>query len=179
MRKLSNDELMRLSVSEFKDSEKMPLVVVLDNVRSCHNIGSIFRTCDAFLVEKLILCGITATPPNKDIHKSALGAENTVTWEYFPETGEAIDQLKTEGFFIYAIEQVEKSVVLSDFQTPVNKKFALVFGNEIRGIQQEIVDKSHGAIEIPQFGTKHSFNISVCAGIVLWDLYNKLLNQVQ
>lgn len=174
MRKLGNDELNRLSVDEFRDSSKIPVVLVLDNIRSCHNIGSVFRTSDAFLVEKIFLCGITATPPNREIHKSALGAEDSVGWEYAENTLDAINRLKAGGFGIYAVEQVENSIPLSEFTPPPDQKIALVFGNEIRGISQEAVDLCHGALEIPQFGTKHSFNISVTAGIVLWDIFNKI-----
>lgn len=174
MRKLSNEELNRLSVSEFKNSSKIPFAIVLDNLRSCHNIGSVFRTSDAFRVEKILLCGITATPPNKEIHKSALGAENSVAWEYFPRTEEAIKLLKTDGYRIYAIEQVENSISLKEFKPEIKNPVALVFGNEVKGIQQQIVNLCDGAVEIPQFGTKHSFNISVSAGIVLWDLFNKI-----
>ena len=178
MRKLANDELNRLSVSEFKTSAKIPVTVVLDHIRSCHNIGSVFRTCDAFLVEKLFLCGITATPPNREIHKSALGAEDSVVWEYSPETSTVVHLLKNAGYTVFAIEQVVNSIPLSQFAPPENGKIALVFGNEIRGIDQAIVDLCDGAIEIPQFGTKHSFNISVSAGIVLWALYNKMQDPV-
>ncbi len=175
MRKLVNNELNRLTVSEFKDSAKNPFIVILDHIRSCHNIGSVFRTCDAFLVEKLFLCGITATPPNREIHKSALGAEDSVIWEYCAETAKVVEKVKGAGFSVYAIEQVVNSIPLLQFNPPKNQKIALVFGNEIRGIRQEIVNLCDGAIEIPQFGTKHSFNISVSAGIVLWDLVGKII----
>ena len=174
MRKLENSELNRLSVDEFRNSSKIPVVIILDNIRSCHNIGSVFRTCDAFLVEKICLCGITATPPNKEIHKSALGAEDSVHWAYYGQTLEAIGSLMADNYQIYAIEQVENSIPLHRFTPPEGQKIALVFGNEIRGISQEVVNRCMGAIEIPQFGTKHSFNISVTTGIVLWDLFNKM-----
>jgi 23S rRNA (guanosine2251-2'-O)-methyltransferase len=174
MRKLKNTELDRLSVDEYKESEKTPITVVLDNVRSCNNIGSVFRTSDALLIEKVILCGITATPPNKDIHKTALDAEKSVPWEYFEETELAVAHLKEKGYRVFAVEQVENSISLPDFTPEKNQKLALVFGNEVKGVQQSVVNCCDGAIEIPQYGTKHSFNISVSAGIVLWDLVYKL-----
>ena len=174
MRKLSNDELPRLTVEDFKTAEKIPLVVVLDNVRSSNNIGSIFRTSDAFLVKKLYLCGICAKPPDKEIHKTALGAEFSVDWEYFKTTEEAVHSLKNEGYTIIAIEQVEGSISLLDYSPEVNEKVALVFGNEVKGVQQEVVYLCDKTIEIPQFGTKHSFNIAVSAGIVLWEFFNKI-----
>jgi 23S rRNA (guanosine2251-2'-O)-methyltransferase len=174
MRKLNNDELPRLTVDDFKSAEKIPFVVILDNVRSSNNIGSIFRTSDAFLVTKIHLCGICAKPPDKEIHKTALGAEYSMSWEYFNTTEESIHQLKNQGYTIIAIEQVEGSISLSDYSPEVNEKVALVFGNEVKGVQQEIVYLCDKTIEIPQFGTKHSFNIAVSAGIVLWDLFNKL-----
>jgi 23S rRNA (guanosine2251-2'-O)-methyltransferase len=175
MRKLSMDELNRLSVEEFRESDKLPVVVVLDNIRSCHNIGSVFRTCDAMGIEKLWLCGITATPPNKEIHKAALDAEKSVPWEYSPDTISAVKTLKDAGFHAYAVEQVANSISLSDFTPGLNQKIALVFGNEVKGVDQAVIDVCHGAIEIPQFGTKHSFNISVSAGIVLWEVTRKLI----
>lgn len=174
MRKLKNSELDRLSVEEYKEIEKTPITVVLDNIRSCNNIGSVFRTSDALLIEKVILCGITATPPNKDIHKTALDAEKSVPWEYVEETEEAILNLKAGGYRVFAVEQVENSIMLPDFAPEKDQKLALVFGNEVKGVQQSVVDLCDGAIEIPQYGTKHSFNISVSAGIVLWDLVYKL-----
>ncbi|HCY40096.1 MAG TPA: RNA methyltransferase [Prolixibacteraceae bacterium] len=174
MRKLKNSELDRLSVDEYKDIEKTPITVVLDNIRSCNNIGSVFRTSDALLIEKVILCGITATPPNKDIHKTALDAEKSVPWEYFEETEAAILKLQDDGYHVFAVEQVENSISLPDFAPEKEGKLALVFGNEVKGVQQSVVDMCNGAIEIPQYGTKHSFNISVSAGIVLWDLVYKL-----
>jgi tRNA G18 (ribose-2'-O)-methylase SpoU len=174
MRKLKNEELNRLSVEEFKETAKVPISVVLDNVRSCNNIGSVFRTSDALLIEKIYLCGITATPPNKEIHKTALDAEKSVAWQYFAETTDAVAHLKQEGYLVYAVEQVENSIMLPDFKPEKGQKLALVFGNEVKGVQQEVVSQCNGSIEIPQFGTKHSFNISVSAGIVLWDIFNKI-----
>lgn len=174
MRKLKNSELDRLSVEEYKEIDKTPITVILDNIRSCNNIGSVFRTSDALLIEKVILCGITATPPNKDIHKTALDAEKSVPWEYFEETEQAVFRLKEDGYRVFAVEQVENSVMLPDFAPEEGQKYALVFGNEVKGVQQSVVNLCDGAIEIPQFGTKHSFNISVSAGIVLWDLVYKL-----
>ena len=174
MRKLSNDELDRKSVEEFRVSEKSPFTIVLDNIRSFHNVGSVFRSADAFLVEAIYLCGITGTPPHREIHKTALGATESVIWKYFGTTLEAIDKLKKDGYGIISIEQAEESVSLRDFHPKTGKKYSLVFGHEINGVAQEVVDKSDYVIEIPQLGTKHSFNISVTVGIVLWDLYNKL-----
>lgn len=174
MRKLKNEELNRLNVEEFKNADKNPVVVVLDNVRSLNNIGSVFRTADAFLVGKVILCGISATPPNKEIHKTALGATESVTWEYFEKTPDAIKSLKDDGFTVVSVEQTENSVMLNEFYPEMNKKYALVFGHEIRGVKQEVVDASDLSIEIPQFGTKHSFNIVVSVGIVLWDVIGKM-----
>lgn len=174
MRKLKNSELDRLSVDEYKEVVKTPITVVLDNIRSCNNIGSVFRTSDALLIEKVMLCGITATPPNKDIHKTALDAEKSVPWEYVEETEEAVMKLKEAGYRVFAVEQVENSISLPDFTPERDQKLALVFGNEVKGVQQSVVDICDGAIEIPQYGTKHSFNISVSAGIVLWDLVYKL-----
>ncbi|MGD9928658.1 MAG: RNA methyltransferase [Mangrovibacterium sp.] len=174
MRKLRTNELNRLQAEEYKETAKVPLVVVLDNVRSCNNIGSFFRTSDALLIEAIYLCGITATPPNKEIHKTALDAEKSVDWLYFEQTEDAISKLKEAGYRIFAIEQIDKSVMLPDFDPTGHQKLALVFGNEVKGVQQKIVDLCDGAIEIPQFGTKHSFNVSVSAGIVLWDLFKKL-----
>lgn len=174
MRKLRNSELDRLSVSEYRVIEKTSITVVLDNIRSCNNIGSVFRTSDALLIEKVCLCGITATPPNTEIHKTALDAEKSVPWEYFAETEVAVENLKASGYQVFAVEQVENSLMLPDFIPAKDQKLALVFGNEVKGVQQTVVNMCHGAIEIPQYGTKHSFNISVSAGIVLWDLVYKL-----
>jgi len=174
MRKLRNSELNRISAEEYKIAQKTPLVVILDNIRSCNNIGSVFRTSDALLIEKIYLCGITATPPNKDIHKTALDAEKSVDWEYLENTEDAVSKLKNEGYKVYAIEQVENSILLPDFKPSENEKVAIVFGNEVKGVKQTVVDICDGSIEIPQFGTKHSFNISVSAGIVLWDIFQKI-----
>jgi tRNA G18 (ribose-2'-O)-methylase SpoU len=174
LRKLNMDELNRLSVEAFHKTEKLPVTVVLDNIRSCHNIGSVFRTSDAFLVEQILLCGITATPPNKEIHKAALDAEKSVKWSYSPTTLHAVEQLRGEGYQVWAVEQVSNSVSLPDFVPPQGEKIALVFGNEVKGVDQQVIDLCHGAIEIPQFGTKHSLNISVSAGIVLWEVTRKM-----
>lgn len=173
MRKLENSELERKSVEGFKQSKKTPLVLVLDDVRSLHNIGSVFRTADAFLVEKIILCGITATPPNKEIHKTALGATETVAWEHYENVLDAITDLKKDNVITLAIEQVESAIFLQDFKVDASKKYALVFGNEVHGVAQEAVALCDGCIEIPQLGTKHSLNISVSAGIVVWDLFKQ------
>jgi len=174
MRKLENSELERKSIEDFKKSDKTPLILVLDDIRSLHNIGSVFRTADAFLVEKIILCGITATPPNKEIHKTALGATETVSWEHHENVIEVIENLKKENIVTLAIEQVESAVFLQDFTVEKNQKYALVFGNEVFGVSQEAVAVCDGCIEIPQLGTKHSLNISVTAGIVVWDLFKKI-----
>ena len=174
MRKLKNSELNRISIEEFKSSEKTPIVVILDNIRSLNNIGSVFRTSDAFLIEKIYLCGITAKPPHKDIHKTALGATDSVDWEYSKNTIDAVRKLKEDGYTILSIEQTEKAIMLQEFILESNQKYAVVFGNEVKGVQQEVVDESNCTIEIPQFGTKHSFNISVSAGIVLWELFKKV-----
>ena len=174
MRKLKNEELDRISIKEFKNKKKMPIVVVLDNIRSLNNIGSVFRSSDAFLITKIYLCGITATPPHNDIRKTALGATDSVDWEYFEETEELIKYLKKQNYTILAVEQVEKSIMLNDFMPIKNKKYAVILGNEVKGVQQNVVDLCDFSIEIPQLGTKHSLNISVSAGIVLWDLFIKI-----
>ena len=174
MKKLANEALNRISKEEFKEAEKTPIIIILDDIRSLHNIGSVFRTSDAFLIEKIYLCGITAIPPNKEIHKTALGATDTVTWEYAKDVIEVIEKLKAEKVAIYSIEQVENSIMLNDFQPENNKKYALIFGNEVKGVQQEAINLSDGVIEIPQLGSKHSLNISVSAGIVIWDLFQKI-----
>ena len=174
MRKLENSELDRKSIEDFKKSDTTPLILVLDDIRSLHNIGSVFRTSDAFLVEKIILCGITATPPNKEIHKTALGATETVAWEHHENVLEVIENLKKDNVMTLAIEQVESSIFLQDFKVSKNQKYALVFGNEVYGVAQEAVAICDGCIEIPQLGTKHSLNIAVSAGIVVWDLFQKL-----
>ncbi|QCE41637.1 RNA methyltransferase [Psychroserpens sp. NJDZ02] len=174
MRKLKNSELDRLSVNDFKSAKKTPLIIILDNIRSLNNIGSVFRTSDAFLVEKIYLCGITATPPHKDIHKTALGSTDTVAWEHVENTMDLIKKLQTENISICAIEQAEHATMLNDFKVEDNKKYALVFGNEVKGVTQDVVDASDVVIEIPQFGTKHSLNISVSCGVVVWDVFSKL-----
>ncbi|MEA3452184.1 MAG: RNA methyltransferase [Bacteroidota bacterium] len=173
MRKIPNEELNRLDIDEFKKTEKNSFVVVLDNVRSMNNVGSVFRTSDAFFCEKIYLCGITPKPPHRDIQKTALGATESVDWEYFSSTNEAIDLLKKDGFTVVSIEQVEKSTLLHDFLPKKTEKYAFVFGHEVSGVEQEIVDKSDFCIEIPQFGTKHSLNISVSCGVVIWDYVSK------
>jgi len=174
MRKLKNSELDRISVDAFKEVAKTPLIVVLDNIRSLNNVGSVFRTSDAFLIEKIYLCGITATPPNKEIHKTALGSTESVAWEYVKDTLTLIEKLKDSKIKVLAIEQAENSIMLNEFTPEKNKKYAVVLGNEVKGVQQEVVYASDYCIEIPQLGTKHSLNISVSCGVVLWDLFNKL-----
>lgn len=172
--KLKLDELNRASVEEFKQQQKLPVVVVLDNVRSLHNVGSIFRTCDGFAVEEVILCGITGQPPHREIEKTALGATHSIDWRYFESTLLAIEDLRTKGYHITAVEQAKNSIELNDFRALSNKKYALIFGNEVNGVSDEVMSQIDDCIEIPQFGTKHSFNIVVSAGIVLWDLFAKL-----
>jgi len=174
MRKLANSELDRLSVSDFKTAKKTPLILILDDIRSLHNIGSVFRTADAFLIQKIILCGITATPPNKEIHKTALGATDTVDWEHEKDVVSAIEKLKQDGVKVFGIEQVEHSISLDLFSPENGTVYALVFGNEVFGVNQKAVEACDGIIEIPQLGSKHSLNISVSAGIVVWDLFSKL-----
>ena len=176
MRKLKITELNRLTQEDFKEAEKIPLVIVLDNVRSLHNVGSVFRTADAFLIEKVYLCGITACPPHAEIHKTALGAENTVEWCYYDNTCDALKALKSEGYCNLAIEQVENSTLLNNFIPEKKQKYAIILGNEVKGVLQEVIDMCDGCIEIPQFGTKHSLNVSVTAGIVIWDFFRKLNN---
>ena len=167
------DELQRLSTEEFKSTEKSPIVVILENVRSMHNVGSVFRTADAFLIEKIFLCGYTPRPPHRDIHKTALGATETVEWKGYEDTITAINDLKQQGYEIYAIEQVHQSIMLNACQFAKNKKIALIFGNEAEGVEEETIKLCHGCIEIPQRGSKHSLNVSVAAGIVLWELGGK------
>lgn len=174
MRKLKNEELKRLSTEEFKAATKTPIVIVLDNIRSLNNIGSVFRTADAFLVEKIYLCGITAVPPHKDIRKTALGSTESVAWAYVEDTLKIIDDLKSKEFHILAVEQAENSIALNKFKVDGTKKYALIFGNEVKGVDQKVVSASDEVLEIPQFGTKHSLNISVSAGIVIWDIWSKL-----
>jgi 23S rRNA (guanosine2251-2'-O)-methyltransferase len=174
MRKLANEELGRISVDEFKTSSKTPIIIVLDNVRSLNNIGSVFRTADAFLVEGVYLCGITGTPPHKEIQKTALGATESVAWKYFESTLNAVKELGELGYTVYAIEQAESAIMLNNFMPSKKQKIAIVFGNEVKGVEQEVIDASTDVIEIPQIGTKHSLNISVSVGIVMWDLFLKL-----
>jgi tRNA G18 (ribose-2'-O)-methylase SpoU len=174
MRKLLNEELNRKSVDEFKQASKTPIVIVLDNVRSLNNVGSVFRTADAFLVEAIYLCGITGTPPNKDIQKTALGSTDSVEWKYFKTTLEAVGELKQNNYQVYAIEQAQSAVMLDKFRPIKEQKLAIIFGNEVKGVQQEVVDASDDVIEIPQVGTKHSLNIAVSVGVVLWDLFQKI-----
>lgn len=174
MRKLVNSELERKSIEDFKQSKKSPLILVLDDIRSLHNIGSVFRTADAFLIEKIYLCGITASPPNKEIHKTALGATETVAWEYKSNVIDVIEELKKANTTVLAIEQVESSIYLQDFKVEKGKKYALIFGNEVHGVSQDAVRLCDNSIEIPQLGTKHSLNISVSTGIVVWDLFQKM-----
>lgn len=174
MKKKTILELDRVSQEEFKKKNKIPLIVILDNVRSLNNVGSVFRTSDAFLVKAVYLCGITATPPHPEIHKTALGAEDSVEWHYFEDTNVAVDKLHEEGYIVYAIEQVENSIILSDLQLNKDCKYAVVLGNEVKGVQQSVVDKCDQSVEIPQFGTKHSLNVSVTAGLVIWDFFKML-----
>jgi 23S rRNA (guanosine2251-2'-O)-methyltransferase len=174
MKKLQNEDLDRPGIDEFKQLKKLSLVIVLDNIRSMHNIGSVFRTSDAFLVESIYLCGITATPPHKDIQKTALGSTESVHWKYFKDTISAVKILKSEGYSIIGIEQTNKSIQLQNFIQDKNEKYALVFGHEVRGVEQEVIDLCDFAIEVPQFGTKHSLNISVCTGIVMWEFFRKI-----
>lgn len=175
LRKLKITEMNRLTVEEFKEAEKLPLVVILDEVRSLHNIGAVFRTSDAFLVNCIYLCGITATPPHPEMHKTALGAEHTVDWKYCKHTLEAVEELHNQGYTVLAIEQCEGSTMLDKLTLEKGKKYAIVMGNEVKGVQQEVVNHCDGCIEIPQYGTKHSLNVSVTAGIVLWEFANKLI----
>ena len=177
MRKITNQELGRPSVEEFAVMDKMPVVVVLDNVRSAQNVGAFFRTGDAFAVERIVLCGITATPPSREIHKSSLGAEFTVAWEHKPSTVEAVTALKEQGYTALAIEQVEGAVMLDKFEIEGSKRYALVFGNEVMGVEQSVVNICDGAIELPQLGTKHSLNVSVCGGVVIWKFFEKFINK--
>ncbi|MDH6534751.1 TrmH family RNA methyltransferase [Parabacteroides sp. 52] len=174
MRKLKITELNRLTPEAFKTSNKIPLIVVLDHVRSLHNVGSVFRTSDAFLVEAVYLCGITACPPHPEIHKTALGAEDTVDWHYFKDTVEAVEKLKTEGYTVCAIEQAEGSVMLDKLVLNKDLKYAVILGNEVKGVQQTVIDSCDICIEIPQYGTKHSLNVSVTSGIVIWDFFKQL-----
>ena len=174
MKKLSIIEMNRLTPEEFKITKKIPLTVVLDNIRSLHNIGSVYRTADAFIIEKIILCGVSCPPPNPEIHKTALGAEFTVEWSYVENTLEAINELKNDGYFVFAIEQAHNSISLSDLELKKDQKYAIVLGNEVKGVQQSVVDSCHACLEIPQLGTKHSLNVSVASGIVLWTFFDQL-----
>jgi 23S rRNA (guanosine2251-2'-O)-methyltransferase len=173
-RKLKNSELDRPSVNEFKNTEKTPVIIILDNIRSLNNIGSVFRTADAFLIKKIYLCGITATPPNKDIHKTALGATESVAWEYKKDTLTLVKELKEKQITTIAIEQTEQAIFLQDFEVSSEKTYAIIFGNEVKGVQQDVVNACDNVIEIPQYGTKHSLNISVSAGVIVWDFFKKL-----
>ena len=173
MRKLKNSELNRKTITAFKEAPKTPLILILDDVRSLNNIGAVFRSADAFLIEKIYLCGITATPPHKDIHKTALGATESVDWEYQNEASKVVEQLRGKGVIVYAIEQAEKARSLQKFEVNQSKTYAFVLGNEVKGVSQTTVNQCDGVIEIPQEGTKHSLNISVASGIVMWDFYQK------
>ncbi len=173
-RKLKNEELDRLEVSEFKTATKTPIIIILDNIRSLNNIGSVFRTSDAFLIEKIYLCGITAQPPHNDIRKTALGSTETVDWEYAEQTENVVKNLKAENVKICAVEQAENATLLNDFKPQPNTKYAFIFGNEVKGVSQNVVDTSDVVIEIPQYGTKHSLNISVSCGVVVWDVFSKM-----
>ncbi len=174
MRKLKLQELNRLSIEEFKEREKTQMVLVLDNIRSGLNVGSAFRTADAFALEKIYLCGITAQPPHREILKTAIGATDSMSWEYVKETAAAISHLKSEGYYIIGIEQAEGSTMLQDFSLPFGSKMAIVFGNEVNGVHQEVLNQVHECVEVPQYGTKHSLNISVCIGVIVWELFKKL-----
>lgn len=174
MRKLENSELERLDIATFKEAEKSPIIIILDNIRSLNNIGSVFRTADAFLVQKIYLCGITATPPHKDIRKTALGATDSVDWEYRENTLELVEELKSVGVKTIAVEQAENAIMLNKFGINENETLALIFGNEVKGVSQEVVSASDVVLEIPQFGTKHSLNISVSTGVVVWDIWSKI-----
>lgn len=178
MRKLAVTELNRIDIDAFKESQKIPLVMVLDNVRSLHNVGSVFRTADAFRIAHIYLCGITATPPHAEIHKTALGAENSVEWTFFEDTLCAVQHLHQQGYEVLAVEQAENSTSLPNLQLDPNKRYAMVLGNEVKGVQQQVVDACDGCIEIPQFGTKHSLNVSVAAGLVMWDAFKQLYETI-
>ncbi|WP_308226745.1 RNA methyltransferase [uncultured Prevotella sp.] len=177
MRKLRTIEMQRLSIDEFHEAKKLPLTVVLDDVRSLYNVGSVFRSSDAFRVEAVYLCGITATPPHPEIHKTALGGEDSVAWRYFNTATEAVQSLHDEGVTVYSIEQVEGSTKLQNLQLETDKRYAVVLGNEVKGVHQEVVDMSDGCLEIPQFGTKHSLNVSVTAGIVIWEVAKQFIDK--
>ncbi|MDR3328167.1 MAG: RNA methyltransferase [Prevotellaceae bacterium] len=176
-RKLNTEDIKRVTIEEFKNGEKIPLIVVLDNVRSLHNVGSVFRTSDAYCVQRVILCGISAVPPNAEIHKSALGAEFSVDWVYFQDTVEPLVELKHQGYKLFAVEQTEQSSMLDNFRIKEGEKCVVIFGNEVRGVQQNVIDLCDDCIEIPQFGTKHSLNVSVAAGIVVWEFWKFFVKQ--
>lgn len=175
MRKLEVTELNRITTEEYKSAKKLPLVVVLDNVRSMYNVGSVFRTADAFRIEKICLCGITSTPPHPEIHKTALGAEMSVDWQSYPDAIQAVEELNKQGYYVFSIEQVEGSVKLPELKLEKDTKYAVVLGNEVKGVDQNVVDISDGCIEIPQYGTKHSLNVSVTAGIIMWTFLEKMI----
>lgn len=175
MRKLRTIEMNRLSVDEFKSADKLPLIVILDDVRSMHNVGSVFRTSDAFRLEAVYLCGITSTPPSAEIHKTALGAEDSVDWKYYTEVCEAVRELQSKEYEVYAVEQAEGSTMLQDFIPLNNRKYAVILGNEVKGVHQEVIDMCDGCLEIPQYGTKHSMNVSVTGGIIIWHFQESLL----
>jgi len=175
MKKLRTIEMQRLSVDEFKQANKLPLIVVLDDVRSMHNVGSVFRTGDAFRIEAVYLCGITSTPPMAEIHKTALGAEDSVEWKYYDTALEAVEALKSDGYEVYSVEQAHGSTMLQNFTPIINKKYAVVLGNEVKGVHQEVIDASDGCLEIPQFGTKHSMNVSVTGGIIIWHFAKNII----
>lgn len=174
MHKLTVEELNRMDIEEFHQSEKLPLIIVLDNIRSLHNVGSVFRTADAFRLQGVWLCGITACPPAAEIHKTALGAEDSVSWEYFEDTLDAVERLQREGYEVLAVEQVEGSLKLNTFRIDPAKRYALILGNEVKGVRQDVVDAADAALEIPQYGTKHSMNVSVTAGIVMWEFERQM-----
>ena len=175
MKKLNILELNRMQLADYREADKVPFIVVLDNVRSLHNVGSVFRTSDAYRVESIYLCGVTATPPSAEIHKTALGAEDSVVWHYFNDTREAVRQLHEMGYTVFSIEQVQGSIALQNLRIEKGQKYAVILGNEVKGVQQEVVDMSDGCIELPQYGTKHSLNVSVTAGIVIWEFARQLL----
>ena len=178
-RKLKVEELNRIDIQTFKKAKKIGLTVVLDNIRSLNNVGSVFRTSDAFRVNEILLCGITAQPPHADIHKTALGAEDSVAWRHFDETIDAVNELKKDGYIVYSIEQADNSTSLSNLSLETDKKYAIVLGHEVHGVQQSVIDASHGCIEIPQYGTKHSLNIAVATGIVIWEFYSQLNEELR
>lgn len=172
--KLFLESLNRISAEEFKAADKLPIVIVLDNIRSMNNVGSVFRTSDAFRIEKILLCGITPTPPHREIHKTALGASETVSWEHKPSTLEAIEELKASGYKVFSIEQTKNSIMLDEFSLEGIDKIAIVMGNEVDGVDQEVINNSFGVVEIPQYGTKHSLNVSIATGIIIWDIFSKI-----